>query len=100
MPSAHPTIDLLAVKGDIQAYSLEGGSKLGIRAGLTFVMEESGASSEASLKIFFYVYFMFERLSIGGGGTEREVNTESKAGSRLRAVSTAQCRSRTQTAKS
>ena len=31
---------------------------------------------------------MFERQSMSGGGAEREGDTESKAGSRLRAVST------------
>ena len=31
---------------------------------------------------------MFERQSVSGGGAEREGDTESEAGSRLRAVST------------
>ena len=41
---------------------------------------------------FFYALFIFERetarQSASGGGTEREGDTESKAGSRLQAVST------------
>ena len=32
--------------------------------------------------------FIFEKQSVSGGGTEREGDTESEAGSRLRAVST------------
>ena len=43
-------------------------------------------------KIFFNVYLFFEReterQSMIGGGAEREGDTESKAGSRLCAVST------------
>ena len=40
--------------------------------------------------MFFKCLFIFERErdSVSGGGTEREEDTESKAGSRLRAVST------------
>ena len=41
----------------------------------------------SSLKNFFNVYF-WERQSVSGGGAEREGDTESKAGSRLWAVST------------
>ena len=38
---------------------------------------------------FFYVYlFLRERQSMSRGGAEREGDTESQAGSRLRAVST------------
>ena len=48
------------------------------------------------LKLFFFTFiylfnvFIFEgeRQSMSGGGAEREGDTESKAGSRLRAVST------------
>ena len=39
---------------------------------------------------FFNVYFIFwdrERQSVNGGGAEREGDTESEAGSRLRAIS-------------
>ena len=41
--------------------------------------------------IFFNIYLFLrdrERQSMRGGGAEREGNTESEAGSRLRAVST------------
>ena len=39
--------------------------------------------------LFFNVYFFErERRSLGGGRAEREGDTESEAGSRLRAVST------------
>ena len=46
------------------------------------------AFSEKAIKKknFFKVFFLRESMS--GGGTEREGDTESKAGSRLRAVST------------
>ena len=41
------------------------------------------------LKCFFFnVYFLGQRESMNGGGAEREGDTESKAGSRLQAVST------------
>ena len=41
------------------------------------------------IKVFFNVYlFLSERQSVSGGGAEREGDTESGAGSRLRAVST------------
>ena len=40
-------------------------------------------------KIFFNVYlFLRQRQSMNGGGSEREGDTESEAGSRLGAVST------------
>ena len=40
-------------------------------------------------KKFFYAYFWeTERQSMSGGGAEKEGDTESEAGSRLRAVST------------
>ena len=38
--------------------------------------------------MFFVFYFIFERERESRGGTERGGNTESKTGSRLRAVST------------
>ena len=42
------------------------------------------------LKKFFFgnILFIFERQRVIRGGTEREGDTESEAGSRLRAVST------------
>ena len=43
-------------------------------------------------KFFFFLTFIYfwdrERQSMNGGGAEREGDTESEAGSRLRAVST------------
>ena len=38
-------------------------------------------------RIYLFLTFIFERQSMSGGGSERE-DTESEAGSRLRAVST------------
>ena len=38
--------------------------------------------------MFIYLFIYFERRSVSGGGTEREGDTESEAGSRLPAVST------------
>ena len=40
------------------------------------------------LKIFLNIYLFWERQSMSSGGAEREEDTESKAGSRLRAAST------------
>ena len=40
------------------------------------------------LKNVFNIYFLRQRQSTSGGGTEREGVTESEAGSRLRAGST------------
>ena len=40
------------------------------------------------LKIFNVYLFLRERQSVSGGGAEREGDTESEAGSRLRTVST------------
>ena len=51
-------------------------------------------NSESSIKIFFHCLFIFERERESArehtsrGGTEREGDTESEAGSRLRAVNT------------
>ena len=50
--------------------------------------------SKFSIELHFYDFnfflhvFIFERQSTSGGGAEREGDTESEAGSRLRAVST------------
>ena len=43
-----------------------------------------------SIFIYFltFIHFLIERQSVSGGGAEREGDTESEAGSRLRAVST------------
>ena len=49
----------------------------------------SGKASTPSLLFFFNVcLFLRETQSVNGGGAEREGDTESEAGSRLRTVST------------
>ena len=54
--------------------------------------KSSSLFTKSMYSFFFLIFFMFisetERQSTSGGGAEREGDTESEAGSRLRAVST------------
>ena len=66
-----------------------GGSFLGVALAPQIISVESG-----HLFLIFYCLFIFERererekQSVSGRGADREGDTESKAGSRLRAFST------------
>ena len=46
------------------------------------------SGAHRTINFFFNVYSLFERQSVNRAGAQREGNTESKAGSRLRGVNT------------
>ena len=76
---------LLGGLGSVRHRAGEGTPSVGIREGF---LEEAVSEWFFFFLFFFNVYlFLGQRQSMNGGGAEREGDTESEAGSRLRAIS-------------